>query len=108
VSVPSIDLVFRALGDPTRRAILEMVSERPVSISQLAEPLQVSLAAIVQHVQLLEEAGLVRTEKVGRVRSARIDPKGIALARDWLDERGSLWERRLDALGEVLTNGQKD
>lgn len=97
-----LDLVFQALGDPTRRAILEMVSERPVSLSQLAEPLEISLAAVVQQVQLLEEAGLVRTEKVGRVRSCRIDPKGVALAAAWLEERRSLWERRLDRLGNVL------
>jgi len=104
---PNTDLVFHALGDATRRAILEMVSERPVSISQLAEPLEVSLAAIVQHVQLLEEAGLVRTEKVGRVRSARIDPKGIALARGWLEDRRSEAERRLDRLGQVLDADKK-
>lgn len=97
-----LDLVFQALGDPTRRAILEMVSERPVSLSQLAEPLEISLAAVVQQVQLLEDAGLVRTEKIGRVRSCRIDPKGVALAVAWLEERRSLWERRLDRLGNVL------
>jgi DNA-binding transcriptional ArsR family regulator len=96
------DLVFHALGDPTRRAILEMVTERPVSISQLAEPLSITLAAVVQHVQVLEEVGLVRTEKVGRVRSCRIDPKGIAVARQWLDDRRSEWERRLDRLGDIL------
>lgn len=97
-----LDLVFHALGDATRRAILEMTSERPVPLSQLAAPLGISLAAVVQHVQVLEEAGLVRTEKVGRVRSARIDPAGLAVARAWLDERRSLWERRLDRLGDVL------
>lgn len=97
-----LDLVFHALGDPTRRAILELVTERPVSLSQLAEPLKISLAAVVQQVQLLEEAGLIRTEKVGRVRSCRIDPKGVALAAAWLEERRSLWERRLNRLDDVL------
>lgn len=96
------DFVFHALGDPTRRAILEMVTERPVSISQLAEPLAITLAAVVQHVQVLEEAGLVRTEKVGRVRSCRIDPRGFEEARQWLDGRRSEWERRLDRLGDML------
>jgi len=101
-SAIKLDLVFHALGDGTRRTILEMASERPVSISRLAEPLDVTLAAVVQHVQVLEEAGLMRTEKVGRVRSCRIDPKGLALARKWLDDRRSLWERRLDRLGQLL------
>ncbi|MDE1938816.1 MAG: helix-turn-helix transcriptional regulator [Alphaproteobacteria bacterium] len=101
-SAPKLDLVFHALGDATRRAILEMASERPVSISQLAGPLNITLAAVVQHVQVLEEAGLMRTEKVGRVRSCRIDPKGLAFARQWLDDRCSLWERRLDRLGRLF------
>lgn len=101
-SAPKLDLVFHALGDATRRAILEMASERPVSISQLAEPLDVTLAAVVQHVAVLEEAGLLRSEKVGRVRSCRIDPKGLAVARKWLDDRRSLWERRLDRLGQLF------
>jgi len=101
-SAIKLDLVFHALGDATRRAILEMASERPISVSQLAEPLEVTLAAVVQHVQVLEEAGLLRTEKVGRVRSCRIDPKGLALARKWLDDRRSLWERRLDRLGQLF------
>lgn len=102
MSAKKLALIFHALDDPTRRAILETVSERPVSISQLAEPLEITLAAVVQHVQVLEEAGLVRTEKVGRVRSCRVDPKGIALARQWLDDRRSTWERRLDRLGDVV------
>lgn len=102
MSAKKLTLIFHALDDPTRRAILETVSERPVSISQLAEPLEITLAAVVQHVQVLEEAGLVRTEKVGRVRSCRVDPKGIALARQWLDDRRSTWERRLDRLGDVV------
>jgi len=101
------DLVFHALGDATRRAILEMTSERPVSISQLADPLGITLAAVIQHVQVLEEAGLVRSEKVGRVRSCRVDPAGLDVARSWLDDRRSLWERRLDVLGEMLANPKK-
>jgi DNA-binding transcriptional ArsR family regulator len=97
-----IDRVFHALGDPTRRAILEALSRRPESISRLAEPLGLTLAAVVQHVQLLEEAGLVESEKIGRVRVCKIDPKGIALAAGWLEARRSLWERRLDRLGDLL------
>jgi len=100
---PNTDLVFHALGDATRRAILERTSERPVPLSALAEPLKISLAAVVQHVQALEKARLVRTEKVGRVRSCRVDPEGLEVARRWLEDRRSLWERRLDRLGEMLS-----
>jgi DNA-binding transcriptional ArsR family regulator len=97
-----IGRVFHALGDPTRRAILEALSERPASISRLAEPLGLTLAAVVQHIQLLEEAGLVESEKVGRVRVCKIDPKGVAVASGWLEARRSAWERRLDRLGQIL------
>jgi len=72
--------VFHALGDPTRRLILERLTAGPVSISRIAAPLQMTLAAVVQHVQLLEESGLVQTEKSGRVRTCRIDPAGLAVA----------------------------
>ncbi len=101
-----IDRVFHALGDATRRAILERLSEGPVSVSRLAEPLELTLAAVVQHVQVLEESGLVQTEKVGRVRTCRIEPKGLSVAREWIDERRTPWERRLDRLGGIL--GEED
>ncbi len=97
-----IDRVFHALGDPTRRAILERLSGGPVSVTRLAEPLAMTLAAIVQHLQVLEQSGLVRTEKVGRVRTCQIEPKGLSLAQQWIEERRALWERRLDRLGELL------
>jgi DNA-binding transcriptional ArsR family regulator len=97
-----VEQVFHALGDPTRRAILEQLSERPRTVSHLAEPLGISLAAIVQHVQVLEESGLVRTEKIGRVRTCHIDPGGLAVAEQWIEARRSLWERRLDRLGGLL------
>jgi DNA-binding transcriptional ArsR family regulator len=86
---PSIDRVFHALGDPTRRA-------------RLAEPLAITLAAVVQHLQVLEESGLVQTEKVGRVRTCRIEPAGLAVAMQWMSDRRSTWERRLDRLGDLL------
>jgi DNA-binding transcriptional ArsR family regulator len=103
---PKIDVnrVFQALADPTRREILERIGRGPVSVSQLAEPLQISLAAVVQHLQLLEDSGLVHTEKVGRVRTCRMEPAGLVAAEQWLHERRSLWERRLDRLGDVLTD----
>ncbi len=99
---PSIDRVFHALGDPTRRAILEKLSQGPISVSRLAEPLDITLAAVVQHLQVLEESGLVQTEKVGRVRTCRIEPAGLAVAAQWIRDRRSMWERRLDRLGDML------
>jgi DNA-binding transcriptional ArsR family regulator len=98
----SVDRVFHALGDPTRRAIVEKLSEGPVTVSNLAEPLSITLAAVVQHLQILEGSGLVRTEKVGRVRTCRIEAKGLTVAERWINERRSLWEKRLDRLGDFL------
>ena len=99
---PTIDGVFHALGDATRRAILEKLSQGPVSVSRLAEPLEMTLAAVVQHLQVLEESGLVQTEKLGRVRTCRIEPAGLSVAEQWIGERRSMWENRLDRLGELL------
>lgn len=94
--------VFHALGDPTRRAILEKLSRGPAPASALAKPLHISLAAVVQHLQILEDSGLVHTEKVGRVRSCRIEPKGLGAAERWINDRRTLWENRLDKLGKML------
>lgn len=103
-----IDRVFHALGDPTRRAILEKLSDGPISISGLAKPLAISLAAVVQHIQILEESGLVRTEKVGRVRTCRLEPGGLAIAEEWISRRKTLWEKRFDRLGELLIRENRD
>jgi DNA-binding transcriptional ArsR family regulator len=94
--------VFHALGDPTRRAIVETLSERPQSVSHLATPLAITPSAVIQHLRVLEESGLVRTEKVGRVRTCRIEPSGFAVLERWVGERRSTWERRFDRLGELL------
>ena len=102
----AVDRVFHALGDPTRRAIVEKLSAGPVSVSRLAKPLDITLAAVVQHLQVLEESGLVQTEKVGRVRTCRIESKGFSVAERWINERRSLWERRFDRLGKLL--GESD
>jgi len=102
---PNVDRVFHALGDATRRAILDKLSKGPVSVSQLAEPLKVTLAAVVQHLDVLEESGLVATEKVGRVRTCRIEPGGLSVAEQWLRDRKMMWEKRLDRLGEILEEG---
>ena len=99
---PDIDRIFHALGDPTRRAIVEKLGEGPISVSRLAEPLDITLAAVVQHLQILEESGLVQTEKLGRVRTCRLEPAGLAAAAQWIGDRRSTWERRLDRLGDFL------
>jgi DNA-binding transcriptional ArsR family regulator len=99
----SIDRIFHALGDPTRRAIVERLSQRPMSVSQLAGPLSITLAAVVQHLQILENSGLIRTEKLGRVRTCSIAPAGIALGHQWFSDRRSTWEHQLDRLGAFLS-----
>ena len=98
----NIDRVFQALGDATRRAMLERLSSGPMSVSLLAEPFSMSLAAVVQHLQVLEEAGLVKTEKVGRVRSCRVEAAGLHAAEEWLRARRPEWDRKLDRLVEAL------
>lgn len=98
----NIHRVFHALGDPTRRAIMEKLSEGPISVSQLAIPLAITLAAVIQHVQVLEESGLVHTEKVGRVRTCRIEPMGLSVAEKWISDRRTLWQKRFDRLGDLL------
>src|SRR6202040_1085626 len=105
---PDIDRVFHALGDPTRRAIMEKLSQGPISVSRLAEPLAITLAAVVQHLQVLEESGLVQTEKVGRVRTCHIEPAGLSVAAQWIADRRSMWERRFDRLGEFLAEPEPE
>src|SRR5687767_12191564 len=98
----ALDLVFQALADPSRRIMVERLSRGPASVSELARPLAMSLPAVVQHLQVLEASGLVHSEKVGRVRTCRLEPKALNLAEQWIAERRSLWERRLDRLGDEL------
>jgi DNA-binding transcriptional ArsR family regulator len=102
----AVDRVFHALAEPMRRALLERLSAGPMSVSDLAQPFNVTLAAIVQHIQVLEESGVVRSEKVGRVRTCRLQPEGLKLAERWISERRNLWERRLDRLGELLAEDE--
>lgn len=97
-----LDLAFQALADPSRRVIVERLSRGPASVSQLAEPLPMSLPAVVQHLHVLEASGLVRSEKVGRVRTCRIEPAAMAPVEQWIAARRTSWERRLDRLGEYL------
>jgi DNA-binding transcriptional ArsR family regulator len=104
---PNIDDIFHALGDATRRAMMERLSQGPMSVSRLAEPFDMTLAAVVQHLQVLEECGLVQTEKVGRVRSCRIEPTGLDAMEKWIRARRSVWELRLDRLGDLLDEEDK-
>ena len=97
-----IDRVFHALGDPTRRAILDALSLGPRSVSSLAAPLSITVTAVAQHLELLEQAGLARTEKLGRVRTCRIEPAGFDLLEKWIRAHRSQWELSLDRLGELL------
>jgi DNA-binding transcriptional ArsR family regulator len=94
--------VFKALSDPTRLAIVERLDRGPLGVSQLAEPFDITLAAVLQHVQVLERCHLVRTSKVGRQRMCRLDPSGIDAATQWFERRRALWDRRLDRLEAAL------
>jgi DNA-binding transcriptional ArsR family regulator len=97
-----LDRVFQALSDPSRRAIVERLAHSDASVSELARPLAMSLAAVVQHVQLLEASGLIRTEKIGRVRNCRLDRTVLSQAELWLTQRRTFWDANLDRLGEAL------
>lgn len=97
-----LDLAFHALADPSRRGMLERLSRAPASVSELARPLRMSLPAVIQHLRLLEASGLVRSEKKGRVRTCRIDPRALAAAEGWLAAQRALWEGRADRLEDHL------
>jgi DNA-binding transcriptional ArsR family regulator len=97
-----LDQVFHALADPGRRLMLERLSVGPASVSQLGEPLEISLAAVLQHVQVLEASGLVRSRKAGRTRTCSLNTDALRSAESWIAERRGLAERRLDRLGDYL------
>lgn len=97
-----LDRTFQALADHNRRTMVERLTWGPASVSELAEPLAMSLAAVLQHVQVLESCGLVKTEKVGRTRTCRIDSAAMTAAEQWITERRRTWETRLDRLGDLL------
>lgn len=96
------DQVFHALADANRRAIIERLTSGPATVSELARLLDVTVAATVQHLQVLQTSQLVRSEKAGRVRTCQIDPAGLRRAEQWLHRQRTTWERRLDRLGDVL------
>jgi DNA-binding transcriptional ArsR family regulator len=97
-----LDVMFQALADPTRRRMVERLSRGPASVSELAKPFAMSLPAVLQHLQMLEASGLVRSEKAGRVRTCRIEPAALRAAERWIAQRRAEWERRLDRLGAYL------
>jgi DNA-binding transcriptional ArsR family regulator len=99
---PALNHVFHALADPARRSMVERLSRGPASVTELAQPLAMSLPAVVQHLQVLEGSGLIRSEKVGRVRTCRIEAAALRGAERWISERRTCWEQRLDRLGEYL------
>ena len=100
-----LDLTYQALGDATRRAIVERLTQGPATVSELARPLPMSLPAVMLHLKVLEESGLVNSQKLGRVRTCRVDPQMLSRAERWITERRQMWERNLDRLGEFLGEG---
>jgi DNA-binding transcriptional ArsR family regulator len=103
-----LDALFHALADPTRRALVERLTRGPASVSALAEPMAMSLPAVLQHLQVLEASGLVCTEKVGRVRTCRLEPAALRTAEQWITQRRTQWERRLERLGAYLAERSDD
>ena len=99
---PPIDVVVHALSDANRRAMIDRLLDGPASVSELARPLAISLPAVVQHLHVLEASGVVRSQKVGRVRTCEIEPVALSTAERWISERRAAWEARLDRLGEFL------
>ena len=99
---PALDAVFQALADPTRRGIVDRLTRGPASVSQLAEPLEMTLPAVMQHLAVLESCGLVRTAKVGRVRTCQVEPRTLRSVEQWIADRRTAWEQRLDRLEALL------
>ena|SRR5579863_10058803 len=97
-----VDDVLHAIADPTRRAIVDRLSRGPASVTELAQPLAITLSAVVQHLHVLEASGLVRSQKVGRVRTCSIEPAALATLERWINERRAAWEQHLDRLGAFL------
>ena len=100
--VKSQDLVFKALADPTRRSIVTALCQGDRTMGELAEPFAMTLPAITKHVDILERAGLLHRRKVGRFQRCRLRPEPLAVLSAWAEERRSLWERRLDALSDLV------
>ena len=106
--LPPLDQVFHALADPTRRGMVERLVRGPATVSELSRPLGMSLPAVLQHLQVLEASGLVRSEKAGRVRTCRIEPDALRAAEVWVMGQRTAWETRLDRLGDYLAGQDTD
>ncbi|GAB3625860.1 HTH-type transcriptional regulator [Pandoraea terrae] len=104
----SLDLTFQALADATRRAMLMQLTRGPASVTDLARPLAMSLQAVMQHLAVLESSGLVHSEKVGRTRTCRIEPRALSIAEQWINQRRNEWEGNLDRLGEYLATMERE
>jgi DNA-binding transcriptional ArsR family regulator len=104
----SLDRLFAALADPTRRVIVERLSRGPASVSELAEPLDMSLPAVMQHLAVLEAGGVIRSEKLDRVRTCRIERTALRRAEDWIAARRTAWERHFDRLEELLADQERE
>jgi DNA-binding transcriptional ArsR family regulator len=100
---PRLDRAFQALSDPVRRKMLSRLSRGPASVSELAQPFRISLPAVMQHLKALEESGLVRSEKKGRVRTVRLEPRALSAAESWIAERRAEWEAQLDRFETYLS-----
>lgn len=97
-----VDRAFAALADPTRLALIDRLARGPASVTQLAQPLPISLAAVMQHLRVLEAGGLITSSKAGRVRTCRIQPAALRAAERWIGDRRVMWEERLDRLAEFV------
>ena len=102
----TLDGVFLALADPTRRAMVERLTRGPATVSELAKPLKMTLSAVVQHLQLLERSGIVVSRKAGRVRTCRIEPKRLDAAQSWLDKQRTRWDERFDRMDAFLLKNE--
>lgn len=100
--------MFQALADPSRRAVVARLAKGPASVSELAKPLDMKLPSVMQHLEMLEASGLVRSEKVGRVRTCRLEPKALKTIEDWAAQRRAQWERRYDRLAQFLDEEEKE
>jgi len=108
-SLPPIDGIFRALADPTRRRVVERLNRSPASVSELAQPFEMALPSFIEHLRVLEGCGLVRSQKIGRIRTYELAPEPLKLAENWLAEQRASWERRLDQFDAyVMTLKEKE
>jgi DNA-binding transcriptional ArsR family regulator len=103
MATESVEVVFRALADPTRRRVVEHLSRSPATVSELAKPHEMALPSFVQHLRVLEDSGLVTSRKTGRVRTYQLSPKRLSLAETWFAQQRTLWERRLDQFETYVT-----